>query len=75
MFWRREKSLVPAGIQTLDHPPHSLITTPTVLKIINMIIYALTVLNLCTARYNQMADNRPEGDVLCQFVDITSACS
>jgi hypothetical protein len=32
MLRRRGKSLVPAGIQTLDHPPHSLITTPTALN-------------------------------------------
>jgi len=27
-FWRREKSLAPAGIQTLDCPAHSLVIIP-----------------------------------------------
>jgi hypothetical protein len=29
MIWRREKSLVPARIQTQDHPAPGLITIPT----------------------------------------------
>jgi hypothetical protein len=32
MFWRREKSLAPAGIRTLNHPSHSLVTIPTILS-------------------------------------------
>jgi hypothetical protein len=32
MIWRREKSLVPARIQTQDHPALGLITIPTTIS-------------------------------------------
>jgi len=31
MFWRKEKSLASAGIQTADHPINNLVTTPSLL--------------------------------------------
>jgi hypothetical protein len=31
MFWRKEKSLASAGIQTPGHPTHNLVTTLAVL--------------------------------------------
>jgi len=31
-FWRREKSLVPTGIQTMDHPAHTLVSLLTTLS-------------------------------------------
>ena len=34
-FWKREKSLIPAGIRTLDRPPRGIISTPTTLSLLN----------------------------------------
>lgn len=31
-FWRKNKSLLPAGIRSMDHPGHSLVTTLTKLS-------------------------------------------
>jgi hypothetical protein len=36
MFWRREKSLAPAGIEALDCPARSLVTIPTLLSQLHM---------------------------------------
>jgi hypothetical protein len=34
-FWKREKSLIPAGIRTPVRPPRGIVCTPTTLSLLN----------------------------------------